>query len=180
MKNIKLIVAVLLSCSILCTSCIGSFGLSKKVLNWNSTIGDKWVNELVFIAFCILPVYEITVLADAVVINSIEFWSGSNPVAANTEYNIQGEKGNYLVQTHENGYTITNEANQAVVELNFDRMDQSWSVTAAGETTKLLSFINDKEVEMYLPNGESMNVELSQAGVLAFKQLADNQLVAQK
>ena len=34
-----------------------------------------------FIAFWIVPVYEISALADVLVINSIEFWSGSNPVA---------------------------------------------------------------------------------------------------
>ena len=37
---------------------------------------SKFVNELVFFAFWILPVYEVSGLADLLVLNSIEFWSG--------------------------------------------------------------------------------------------------------
>ncbi len=47
------------------------------------------------------------------------------------------------------------------------------SVEADGESTKLLKFTNDDEVVMYLPDGKEMNVELNQAGVLAFKQVAE-------
>ncbi len=57
------------------TSCIGSFALTNKLLSWNRSIGSKIVNELVFIGFWILPVYEVSALADVLVINSIEFWS---------------------------------------------------------------------------------------------------------
>ena len=63
------------------SSCIGSFRLTNKLLAWNQTIDSKFVNELVFIAFCIVPVYPISAMADLIVINSIEFWSGENPVA---------------------------------------------------------------------------------------------------
>ena len=40
-------------------SCIGSFSLTNKLLSWNNTIGNKFVNELVFFAFWVIPVYEI-------------------------------------------------------------------------------------------------------------------------
>ena len=42
------------------------------MLEWNDQIGGKFVNELVFIAFWILPVYELSAMADILVINSIE------------------------------------------------------------------------------------------------------------
>ena len=65
------------------TGCIGSFALTNKLLDWNMSIGNKWVNWLVFVCFFILPVY-ITVwgLIDLFVINSIEFWTGSTPFSA--------------------------------------------------------------------------------------------------
>jgi len=66
-------------------SCIGSFALTNRLLAWNNSVGNKFVNELVFIAFCILPVYEVSALADLVVINSIEFWNGENPMACGTK-----------------------------------------------------------------------------------------------
>ena len=57
------------------TSCIGSFGLTNKVLAWNDTVGNKFVNELVFLAISIHPVYEVTAIAYLMVLNSIEYYS---------------------------------------------------------------------------------------------------------
>lgn len=92
MKKSKLTVAaVILSCSLMFSSCIGSFSLTNKLLGWNGNVSSKFVNELVFVAFHIVPVYEVSVLADILVLNSIEFWTGSSPVADNTKY-IQRRK----------------------------------------------------------------------------------------
>jgi len=82
-KFLTVAVAATLSLSLVSTSCIGSFSLTNKLLSWNQQVGNKFVNELVFFAFWVLPVYEISALADILVLNSIEFWSGSNMV-----YNI--------------------------------------------------------------------------------------------
>ncbi|MFH1618746.1 MAG: DUF3332 family protein [bacterium] len=62
--------------------CYGPFELTKKLHRWNGDVGDKWGNEAVFLVFSILPVYGFTVLADALVLNSIEFWGGKNPATA--------------------------------------------------------------------------------------------------
>ena len=61
--------------------CIGSFALTDKVFQWNRGLGSIIVQEVVFLAFVILPVYEVTVLADAIVLNLLEFLTGENPVA---------------------------------------------------------------------------------------------------
>ena len=84
MRKFKISVACLiLSSSIICSSCIGSFGLWSSLKDWNNSIGNKFVNEIVFLAFHIVPVYEVAYLADIIVLNSIEFWSGANPLADN-------------------------------------------------------------------------------------------------
>ena len=57
-KTITVAVALCLSAAMLMPSCIGSFALTNKVLDWNRQVGNKFVNELVFFAFWILPVYE--------------------------------------------------------------------------------------------------------------------------
>ena len=50
MKREKLtLVAVLLSGSLLFSSCVGSFGLFNRLSSWNQSIGSKFVNELVFL-----------------------------------------------------------------------------------------------------------------------------------
>ena len=161
-KSLTLLLATTVASSILFSSCIGSFGLTNKLLTWNRSIDSKFVNELVFIAFWIVPVYEISALADVLVINSIEFWSGSNPVA---------DVGN--VETKVDGYHIQKEGDEKALDLVFNEADQSWNVEADGESTKLLKFNGNDEVVMYLPDGKEMNVELSQSGVLAFQQVAN-------
>ena len=98
-KSLTLLLATTVASSILFSSCIGSFGLTNKLLTWNRSIDSKFVNELVFIAFWIVPVYEISALADVLVINSIEFWSGSNPVAdVGNVKTIDGKDGVYTVE----------------------------------------------------------------------------------
>ena len=94
MKKTYLSVALViaLATSMLTSSCIGSFSLFGKMRDWNEQVGDKFINELVFIAFWIVPVYEVAFMADFFVINSIEFWSGSNPVASGKKV-IEGKDG---------------------------------------------------------------------------------------
>ena len=73
MKKLKFSAACLiLSGSIICSSCIGSFGLWSSLKDWNNNIGNKFVNEIVFLAFHIVPVYEVAYLADVIVLNSID------------------------------------------------------------------------------------------------------------
>ena len=169
-KSFTLVVAAALAGSMTFTSCIGSFGLTNKLLNWNHSIDSKFVNELVFIAFHIIPVYEISCLADILVINSIEFWSGSNPVAdVGTVKSVDTENGTYMVETKADGYHIEKEGEEdAAVDLVYNQEDNSWNVTANGEMHKLLKYNNDKEVVMYLPDGQEMNVELSQSWCVSF------------
>ena len=164
--SVALIIA--LAGSMLSTSCIGSFALTNKVLDWNKSIGNKFVNEVVFFAFWILPVYEITALADALVLNSIEFWSGSNPVAQGKKV-IDGENGRYLVECDGKGYTIKSETDGSIVRLDFTEEDKSWSVTANGETHTFMSFVDDSHVKVPSANGGFEVVELSQEGVWAYQ-----------
>lgn len=166
-----------LSVAIICTlcgaltlpSCIGSFSLTNKLLTWNRHIDNKFVNELVFIAFWILPVYEVSGLADVLVLNSIEFWSGSNPVAKGKKV-IEGNDGRYLVECDGKGYTITSETDGSVARLDFNEDERSWSVTAAGETHTLFTFVDDTHVKMPATDGSFITVELSDNGVLAYQQ----------
>ncbi len=65
------------------SGCIGSFALTNKMLDWNMSIGNKWVNWIVFVLLMIIGVYPIVWgLVDLFVINSIEFWTGSTPFSA--------------------------------------------------------------------------------------------------
>ena len=63
------------------SGCVGKFNLVKRVYDFNSSVGDKWTNELVFLGLTIVPIYEIAIFTDALIVNSIEFWTGTNPVS---------------------------------------------------------------------------------------------------
>ena len=68
--------------STLTSACFGSFNLTRKVWTFNKTVSsDKFVQELVFLGFAILPVYDIAGAIDALVANTIEFWTGQNPIS---------------------------------------------------------------------------------------------------
>ena len=63
------------------SGCYGPFTLTRKVHTWNGGVSDnKWIVEGVFLICAWLPVYGIATLADAVIFNSVEFWTGSNPL----------------------------------------------------------------------------------------------------
>jgi len=172
-RSFNLLLAAALASSVMFSSCIGSFGLTNKLLDWNKGVDSKFVNELVFIAFHIVPVYPIAVLADILVINSIEFWSGDNPVAdVGSVKKVETNEGTYAIETNADGYSIQKEGEDTSVELVYNKEDNSWNVEAEGEAYKLLEFKDNDTVVMFLSDGQSMEVELSQAGVLAFQQVA--------
>ena len=170
-NRLTLVAAIFLSGTILFSSCVGSFGLFNRLSSWNQGVGNKFVNELVFLAFNIVPVYGVAYLADALVINSIEFWSGSNPMAnVGDVKKVKGENGDYLVKTLENGYSITKEGEDSAMELIYNKEANTWNVVADGVSTELLQMNNDGTAQMTLPNGEEMTVTLDAQGVAAARQ----------
>jgi hypothetical protein len=86
----KRIVAAIVAGSFLTvtTACYGPFNLTRNVYHWNSNIkggsevNEKWMKEFVFFGMIIIPVYMFSALLDAFIFNSIQFWSGNNPVKA--------------------------------------------------------------------------------------------------
>ena len=163
MRKIRLSVAAVLiaGTSLVFTSCIGSFGLTNKVISWNRNI-----------AFWILPVYEVTALADVLVINSIEFWSGTNPLTASVK-TVDTDHGRYMIACDGKGYTVTNETTGEEVRLNFDETEQTWSVGLAdGEELPFMTFVDTSHVRMLTPGGDYLSVELSESGLMAYEAAA--------
>lgn len=173
MKKIRFSVACILmaGCSLLFSSCIGSFGLTNSVLKWNNQVGSKFVNELVFFAFWILPVYEVTALADVIVLNSIEFWSGRNPILASTR-TVESEHGSYLIACDGKGYTITHKESGQETRLDFEAETQTWSLRQDNENIPFMTFIDDSHVKMITPEGDFRMVDLSEQGVMAYAGIA--------
>ncbi len=170
MKRFKtIIVASVLVASLSLQSCIGSFSLFNKLLAWNERIDNKFVNELVFFAFWIVPVYEVSALADILVLNSIEFWSGNSPVAKGKSI-IDGADGKYLVECDGKGYTITSMNDGSKTRLNFHEEEQTWTVEIGDqEEIPFLTFVDETHVRVPALDGTMREVELSNDGLYAYK-----------
>jgi hypothetical protein len=64
------------------TGCIGRMAVRKNVLDFNLAVTqNRYARELVFLALYVVPVYPIAGAIDLVLVNSIEFWTGTNPVS---------------------------------------------------------------------------------------------------
>lgn len=164
MKKSFKISALILAVAIMFSSCIGSFSLTSRLKAWNESFNDKWANELIFV--CIIPVYGFSIFADAIVINSIEFWTGSNPIASNVGdtkivKNSAGE--DVQITTTENGYNLTN--GEQEMQLVFDEAEKSWSALYNDQSVKLIKFIDENNAQLFTLNGNTMNVSLDATGV---------------
>ena len=61
--------------------CVGRMALTLRVHAYVMGIQNKWLSWFAFLVCVILPVYGIAILADTIVLNSMEFWTGENPLA---------------------------------------------------------------------------------------------------
>jgi len=155
MKTRTLKVAtILLAASLTMTSCIGSFSLFNGLAAWNKdATGNNILNEIIFLV--ISPAYGVCLVADALVLNTIEFWTGDNPMASRVGKTkmVEGEDGlMYAIKYLKNGYEIT-KPNGEVVVLNYDKKTKTWSQSANGIDVKLFSFNDNGTINAYLPTG---------------------------
>lgn len=159
MRKLKLSIAIILiACySLVQTGCIGSFSLTNKVLDFNREIGSKFANEAVFLAFLIIPVYSVTTLVDALVLNTIEFWTGDNPVAHVND-------NNELIDVKKTGnkYTLNNRSTNEQLEVYFDNQNNTVFAEVDGKVIKLVEYCPEtNEAVIFLPDGESQLIDLN-------------------
>ena len=107
-----------------------------------------------------------------------QVWSGSNPMAnVGDVKKVKGENGNYMVKTLENGYSITKEGETASMDLIYNKEANTWNVVANGESAELIKMNNDGTADLFLPNGEKMNVTLDAQGMMAARQATMSNLM---
>ena len=90
---------------LLLSSCTGPFRLTQKAHKFQTSFDNKWADEVCFLGFVILPIYGACTLVDAVLLNSIEFWTGENPLAASVDKD--SNKAAKVEQLADGSYRIT-------------------------------------------------------------------------
>lgn len=156
----------LMACTLVASSCVGSFAMFNKLASWNKhATNNKFLNEIIFLV--ISPAYAFCSVADALVLNSIEFWTGSNPMAmkVGTTKQVMGQDGKYYAVTVKaDGYDIKTPTGE-LVSFVYDKKTDSWSQIQEGKKTEVFRFNADGTIQASLPNGEKMDVTLDEAGV---------------
>lgn len=159
------VAALILATSFFASSCVGSFGLFNKLAQWNkSATSSKFLNEIIFII--ISPAYAVCSLADVVVFNSIEFWTGSNPMAHNVgkTIDVMGQDGKYYAVTYlKNGYEVKAPTGE-ITNFLYDKNTDSWSQVVDGKTVEMFRFNHDGTIKVNV-KGKSMDVALDESGV---------------
>lgn len=150
-KIIALSLAVVMG-SVTISSCYGKFMLTRKIYTWNGQVtSNKFVNNLVFWGLLIIPVYSIGSLVDFAILNTIEFWTGSNPMAMK-----EGEKEVKKVAIEGKEYEITATKNRLdIVSLSengkkttmiYDEQSKTWSMNDGNATVQIARVQDDNTV----------------------------------
>lgn len=166
MKGLRIVVvgALIAMLAFASVGCYGSFSLTKKIYNWNGTVGDKYINSVVMWVLIIVPVYPATGFIDFWILNTIEFWTGSNPVAMQP-----GEKNIQTVKSGAKEYEITKSLDRIEiretkgpdagnsVSMEFDRMESTWYLNDGQSMTKVaqFDFTGEKIVKLFHPQGQT-------------------------
>ncbi|HHU58418.1 MAG TPA: DUF3332 domain-containing protein [Bacteroidales bacterium] len=186
MKKLKIGLAIVMALGVgsLQTSCIGSFKLTNNLYNWNNSVGEKFVNEVVFLAMLIVPVYEVTLFIDGVILNTIEFWTGSNPIAME-----EGASESQIVEQNGVAYEVTASQNRFdFVQLSgdnageagalvFNPEENSWSYEGENESYKLVQLEDNDQAKVFFPNGASVKVSADSNGIAALKEMMNEELM---
>ncbi len=128
MKKAVIAALAVLTLGAMTTGCIGGkngFHVTRKVYDWNTHATDsEGVNAVIFFGCCVFPVYGVCAgLVDALVLNTIEFWTEEHPLAATSGMDAEGNM--YAITPNADGtgtltykgqtYTLTRTGDQVVV-----------------------------------------------------------------
>ena len=127
------------------SGCFGRFELTRKVYDFNKEVSpDKWMQWLTFLLITIVPIYGFAVLFDAVVANSLEFWTGNNPVTADVQRTFHGENGEVAVVTYRVDGIMDMDLTAANGEKHFVRlMREQQSIVAVDAEGRFLARVGD-------------------------------------
>ena len=160
-----MMVAVLLMVSMF--GCYGNMALTRKVWEWNGSLGNKVMVNVVFWVLNFVPVYSATVWIDVVILNTIEFWTGSNPLAmAPGEENIrfaEADGKKYQISTTQNRIEIKElEGPDAgkTLELLYDSNSSSWYMNDGENSIKIATMQGDK-LNLIYPDGQTLAIDLA-------------------
>ncbi len=162
MKRITAAILAMAVAMVSLQGCYGKMALTKKVYRVNGEVGDKFLRSLVTWVFIIVPVYGISALVDFVLFNTIEFWTGSNPVALgekNFQYSENGDS--YRINARKNGDIVTYTFNHYRGDAHLDTLSIDWNVKSGNSVA---SFKEAGHVTQYQASLSKGGVQVTSSG----------------
>lgn len=164
--NLK-VVACLMAGTLLTSSCIGSFSLFNSYAKWQRTMtNNKFVNAIV--GFILMPIVgSVTMFVDYLVLNTIEFWTGDNPLSASigkTKQVLGSDGRYYAVTVLKDGYEIKAPTGE-LSYFKYDKKQDLWSLERDGQTRELFRYNQDGTLTTVLADGQQLTVTPDEAGL---------------
>jgi hypothetical protein len=167
------------------TGCFGTFSLTRKVWAFNKSFTDKILQEAIFLIFCIIPVYEVCTVADVIVFNLIEFWSGTNPVAmkpGEVETKIMAFKGiTYKVTAMHNKFIIEQKKDNNFFMLgSLEYKNKAWYSNTNKREHKLIGYNAKGQVEVYSKDNKVYTMDKNLASSEYLKKMVNTASFAKR
>lgn len=147
----KKIIMLLFAAGVAGTSlqgCYGKMALTRKVYKINGEVENKYIRSLVSWVFIIVPVYGVSALADFILFNTIEFWSGDNPVASGAkEFNYAENGQNFRIKASKTGDNVSYRVDHYRGTQHVDTLCIAWDVKSGksqavlAEADKVTAFV---------------------------------------
>lgn len=103
LKKINIFV-VMVSIAALMNGCFGTFAATRMLYNFNDGFDNKFVKTLIMWCFTIVPAYELFIFADWLILNTIEFFTGSPVISSAVDYKLLDD--GTVVARYNGGETI--------------------------------------------------------------------------
>ena len=152
---------------VLLSGCFGNFQLTRNLYTWNSQVGDKFVNTIVMWVLFIIPAYEVCGFIDFFILNTIEFWTGENPLTMSEDELdvkiVESAGKTFEIKASQNRFDITQldgaEAGSTVAIIH-EPADGSWYLQSE-DTTQKIAQIEDGMLTLNYPDGNSIKTNIT-------------------
>ena len=134
MSNTRRLTVFAIAISLVAGGCYGPFNFTRRLHAWNDRVGgsSRWQEEFIFLLLTWAPVYGLAVTADALLFNSLEFWTGTNPVQPPVHAWQRLDRGGEtisLAATPEGGVVVRDADGQAVAYYLPDQVQRAMELT---------------------------------------------------
>ncbi len=142
------------------TACFGKFQLTRNLYKFNQEVdADKWIQWFTFLVFTVVPIYGLAGVIDVVFANSLEFWTGKNPITADagTTRVVRGANGEVVTLTLlESGVVDVVVESGAAETIHFTVQREANALAAWDEQGTLLARVTDVAGQPALVGGPAL------------------------